>query len=561
MPVVQWLIKNVLARSANRSVNAFMKATSNLRETQQEWLLTQLRQHENTLFGEEHGFSTIRSIEEFQQQVPVSNYEYFEPYIEKVKQGETEALFSNEQVEMFALTSGTTQAQKFIPVTKDYVNEYRKGWMIWGAAAFRDHPRLLPKKKLVFASDFDEFRTEADIPCGSISGLTTTMQSPLVRRTYVLPPECSKIHDVETKYYLAWRLGLLQDLGVWISPNPSTHLNLARFGEDHGEQLVKEIFQGELSDRYEIPPQVRKAVKKHLKPQKSRGHQLDSLLEKEGALLPKDVWPNLGLIGCWLGGSLGVYVRHFPRYFGEIAVRDIGLIASESRMTIPIEDHTSAGILEVSIGFYEFIPVEEIESVSPTVLQAHELQEGKEYYIILTTSSGLYRYNIFDVVCCVGWFGETPMLEFRHKGSHISNITGEKLSEYQVVQAIETMVKQHNLPLGTYSLAPCWSDNLPYYGLFIEQPRGVTENQLSEFVMRLDLQLSQENLEYEAKRNSNRLAPVRFQLLPAGFWSAWDKQRLQNCGGTAEQYKHPALITDLDFHQTLKAASVPIPTS
>ena len=81
-------------------------------------------------------------------------------------------------------------------------------------------------------------------------------------------------------------------------------------------------------------------------------------------------------------------------------------------MTVPIHDRTTGGILEITSSFFEFVPLEEIDSPTPTVLESHELQEGNDYYILLTTSSGLYRYNIHDVVRCTGWHEATPVLAF-----------------------------------------------------------------------------------------------------------------------------------------------------
>ena len=123
-------------------------------------------------------------------------------------------------------------------------------------------------------------------------------------------------------------------------------------------------------------------------------------------------------------------MRNLPEYFGEVAVRDIGLISSESRMTIPKADGPASGCLDLTVAFFEFIPVDELESYWPTVLKCHELEEGQDYYILMTTNNGLYRCNIFDVVRCTGWFERTPLLQFLYKGSHISNVTGEKLSEH-----------------------------------------------------------------------------------------------------------------------------------
>src|SRR5205085_2774220 len=124
-----------------------------------------------------------------------------------------------------------------------------------------------------------------------------------------------------------------------------------------------------------------------------------------------------------------------PRYFGDNPVRDVGLIASEGRMTIPFEDNTPAGVLDITSHYFEFIPESEGDSSSPTVLGAHELKEGGRYFILLTTGYGLYRYHSHDLVRVTGFHNSTPLIEFLSKGAHFANITGEKLSEYESKRA------------------------------------------------------------------------------------------------------------------------------
>src|SRR5206468_6711794 len=134
-------------------------------------------------------------------------------------------------------------------------------------------------------------------------------------------------------------------------------------------------------------------------------------------------------------------------YYGNTPTRDIGLIASEGRMTIPMADGTPSGVLDVTSHVFEFIPEEEGESPNPTVLSAHELQEGRTYYVLMTTAYGLYRYNIFDVVRCTGFFNKTPLVEFLSKGAHFANITGEEVSEYHVTTAMGEVLRDMNLNL------------------------------------------------------------------------------------------------------------------
>jgi hypothetical protein len=245
------------------------------------------------------------------------------------------------------------------------------------------------------------------------------------------------------------------------------------------------------------------------------------------------------------------YLRHYPRYYGDKPVRDVGLIASEGRMTIPFSDATASGVLDITSHYFEFIPEEEASLPNPTVLSAHEVEEGKTYFIVPTTAFGLYRYHISDLVRVTGFYNRTPQIEFLSKGAHFANITGEKLSEYHVTQAMEHVLHELNLSLTAYTLAPCWHEELPYYGLFVEQSDLTNREQGPQLVELLDEQLRRVNFEYAGKRDSARLGAIRLELLPRGAWQTWAGQRLARTGGTLEQYKHPCLIADSEFRTSM----------
>jgi hypothetical protein len=244
------------------------------------------------------------------------------------------------------------------------------------------------------------------------------------------------------------------------------------------------------------------------------------------------------------------YLRQLAAYYGDAPVRDLGLLASEGRMSIPVEDGTPAGVLDVTTHYFEFIPEAEIGRPDPTVLGAHEVEMGKDYFIVPTTKAGLYRYHISDLVRVTGFFHQTPLIEFLGKGSRFANLTGEKLSEHHVTQAVDRVTAATGQPLTAYALAPCWDEAQPYYGLFLEEPDAADAARLRRFLTTLDSALGEQNIEYEAKRTSGRLGPVRAHVLPAGFWSQWDRDRVTRTGGSPEQYKHPCLIGDVEFART-----------
>jgi hypothetical protein len=551
----RWLLTPVgrlVGVPVRRQLARFERITHKPQQMQEELLARILARQARTQFGRDHHFDSIRRLGDFRRQVPVADYDYYEPYIARMRQGQFEALVAGERVLMFAMTSGTTAARKYVPVTPRYLEAYRRGWNVWGMKVFKDHPEVKLRPIVQLSGDWDEFRTEAGVPCGSVTGLTATSQKRLIRWLYCVPPECARVKDTQAKYYLALRLSVPLHPGMIIAANPSTLVNLARLGDQEKESLIRDIRDGSLSSNFDIPQSIRQAVGARLrKPNPSRAKELEEVVRRTGTLYPRDYWPRPCLLGNWTGGSVGAYLRHYPRYFGDAIVRDVGLIASEGRMTVPMADGTSGGVLDIDHHYFEFIPEAEIHSSHPTVLAAHELEEGGTYFILLTTSYGLYRYDIHDVVRVVGFHNHTPILEFLSKGAYFASITGEKLSEHHVTRAMIDVLREMDLNLSAYSVAPCWNDDLPYYSLLVERSDLEGDEQGIRLARLLDHRLGEGNIEYASKRETQRLGSIRLGLLPPGTWQQWDRQRLLRSGGTAEQYKHPCLISDMKFRDSM----------
>jgi hypothetical protein len=538
-----------------RQLRRFAVECENPEPVQTRRLLNILRKQTDTNFGFDHGFAFMGSVAEFRRQVPIAPYEYVSPYIERVQKGETSALLADRRVHLFALTSGTTASRKLIPVTDEYLRIYKRGWNMWGMKMYRDNRgRKVALRPIVqMVGDPEEYRTPAGIPCGNLSGYTAMVQKRLIRRQYAVPYLTGKIKDARARYYVALRFALHRNVSQFMAANPSTLVQFARALDAEKESLLRDLHDGRLRADLDIPPDVRARLERRLPRDPRLASRLGAIAEKLGRLYPRDVWPVEGtVINTWTGGSMGPYLRQLPRYFGEPPIRDLGLLASEGRMTIPLEGGTSSGVLDIWSHYFEFVPEGEIDSTQPTVLGAHELAEGKSYFIIPTTAYGLYRYHISDLVRVTGFFGRTPLVEFLGKGHRFANLTGEKLSEYHVTKAFDAVAARRTLHVAAYSLAPIWDDKQPYYGLFLEEPDAADAVALSRFLAELDRQLSVENVEYAAKRDSGRLGPLRAEIIPAGAWSEWDHNRLSQTGGSPEQYKHPCLIGDIGFRQTMR---------
>jgi hypothetical protein len=508
------LLGKVVRRPVLRHIAAFEEATKHPREVQETLRRRILAYHADTDFGRRHSFDQIRNLTDFRRHLAVAGYEYFEPYIARVRKGETRALLADDRVYMFAMTSGTTAARKYIPVTKQYLDDYRRGWNIWGLRTYRDHQDVRLRPILQMSSDPDEFRSEAGIPCGSVTGLTAQMQKRIIRWVYSVPACAARIKQTHAKYYAVLRLSMPKRVGMLIAANPSTMVNLARAGDQEKERLIRDIHDGTLCADVDVPADVRGELRSAFgRRHPQRAKELEEIVQRTGTLYPRDYWSSNCILGNWTGGSVGAYLRHFPRYFGDTPVRDVGLIASEGRLTIPVADGTSSGVLDITSHYFEFIPEDEIDSPNPTVLEAHELKVGGKYYILLTTAFGLYRYDIHDVVRVTGFYNGTPLVEFLSKGAHFANLTGEKLSEYHVTAAMNRTLGEMGRTLTAYSVAPCWNDEQPYYGLFVERGDFDSVDRSRQLADLFDRNLCETNMEYDGKRESRRLGAVRIEWL------------------------------------------------
>jgi hypothetical protein len=554
------LIGKPVAKRARRLAHAFLDQTRHAGDVQRELLLRRIARHADSQFGRDHFFGEIRTPADFRKRVPISNYDYHEPYIDRVRQGDSTALFGpGTDVLMFAMTSGTTNRPKTIPVTREALADYREGWTIWGITAFDAHKDMMRdglKSILQLASDWRESFTPSGIPCGAITGLTAHIQNRFVRTKYCMPAIASRIKDIESKYYVALRFSIYRDLGTVIAANPSTILAMVRLGDREKEVLIRDIADGTIDQRWQITADIRAALRAKTRRRRQKAaSRLEQIVNETGRLLPKNYWPNLQFLSNWMGGTMRAYLRGYPEFFGDAPIRDVGLIASEGRMTIPIEDGTSSGVLDIRHHYFEFIPEEQGDCAEPDTVEPTQLIEGRNYFIVLTTAGGLYRYNISDLIRCTGYHGRAPMIEFLNKGANYSSLTGEKLCEHQVIAAVEAAQRSMGVHLRSYLLAPNWGDP-PYYSLLVEE-RDIADSRIPErLVDAVERELRRQNVEYVSKRDSLRLGPIRLLQIADGSWVEFQKRRLVRSGGTVEQYKQPHLVPDLELAKTFRPLEV-----
>ncbi len=469
------LLEHLAARlaygHARRVYARFGQALQQVAAAQQRALARLLPLVRDSDFGRRFGLGRVRTPADLASAVPLLHYADYRPYMERLGAGDIRALFTPRQrILMFATSSGTTAEPKRIPVTPAFVQDYRRGWNTFGLKMLTDHPPAILRAILQSSGRFDAGMTPAGIPYGAITGLLARMQKRIVRRFYVGAPEIAHLDDPRARYYTLMRLGIVRDVAFAITASPATLIQMARTANELSEELIRDVRDGTLSSRIVTPAALGRKLSAGLRSNPARAAELARLRAQHGALRPRDYW-RLEFLACWTGGSMGYYLQRLAEWWGPIPVRDIGLLASEGRVSIPLDDHTPVGVLDVTSGVFEFIPAELAEAAAPPTLTPRALEVGREYAVVLSNTSGLVRYRLGDVVRVRGWLHQAPLVEFLYRAGRTASIAGEKLTENQVVAAINTARLALGMPEFDFVLAPCWDDP-PYYRLSVPGPSG-----------------------------------------------------------------------------------------
>lgn len=515
-------------------------ATNRPGNTQRQLLLRILKANANTEFGSAHRFDMIRSERDYRTRVPIRDFEGFRPFITRMLRGESSVLTRDQPV-LFAETSGTTGEPKYLPVTSRALRDEFALMRRWYHYALRDHPHLLGQQRLAIVGSAMEDETATGVPSGSASGMVFQRIPKRLRRRYVVPEWVARIQDYDARYFMIARFALGTRISFIATPNPSTLIRLADVVDQEKERLIRAIHDGTLG--VELPEgAIGPMAGAALAPQHHRARELQEFADQHGRLRPADCWPDLSLIGCWLGGSVGVQASKLQHHYGEVPLRDLGYMASEGHFSVPFTDGTPSGLPALTTTYFEFIPEEIADQANPETIPLEGLEVGKQYSIVITTASGLYRYDIHDVIEVTGSYGRTAVIGFVRKGSDMANITGEKLHVNHLLAAVEELRARFNLGVDHYRAVPDLENAC--YAVFLElTPGEAAEEITNEMVLALDQSLARLNVEYAQKRASKRLGAPRFHVVRPG-WAEAERRRFINVGRRDVQFKWKILCLE-----------------
>ncbi len=482
------LIHKAYSASLINSERQFINGLKEPLKTQKQLLKNYLKKNQNTAYGQQNKFSQIRSIKDYQDMVPITDYDALEPWIERIKKGESNVLTA-ESVFMFEKSGGSTGANKYIPYTQSLMREFTSATNPWIRDLYNQYPELGSTKHYWSISPAikSESKTDGGIPIGLDDD--TEYFGPLsrwaIQRIMAAPQSLKNISNWEGwKKQTALQLLKSETLGLFSIWSPTFLICIAEYIVDNFNELAIEL-------------------------SRDRAKLLCSLIIRFNSANTTEslepLWPKLGLISCWTDGESSQYIEQLRMYFPNTPIQGKGLLATEGVVTVPYKQSTESkgastrgAPLAITSHFLEFKDLND-DNVRPKL--AHELKLDAVYSPILTTAGGFYRYQLKDVVVCVDQLHKTPCLSFQGKADRISDLCGEKLHAKQVESAIKNAKAKTGLAIAFVMLAPIRSECRRYV-LFVET--NASAEAINDFTRSVEENLMQSH-HYSYCRNLGQL--------------------------------------------------------
>jgi sterol desaturase/sphingolipid hydroxylase (fatty acid hydroxylase superfamily) len=529
--ILNVLLRVKMKRNRKRFASELEGDTQHIKEQQEQLLLQLIRKNENTAWGKKHDFSSIVSYQDYQKRVPINTYEELRSWIMEQAESRGGGHLMQEPIVMFNQTSGSTAQPKWIPVTQDTLDglQYTQQLSTW--LQYEYAPEAFEGHIMGIVSPAIENMSPYGLPIGAASGHFYKNMPRLVKRKYVLPHSVFEVKDYSAKYYLILLLALQhKDITYLGSANPSTFLQLNQILNQRKWELLRDLKKGKPMGVAEvIETKLFNRVSELLRPTSQRCAELERLFEQEDIEI-KQAWPHLKLLVTWTCGSCGIALKAALKLMPEnIKVADLGYLSSEFRGSVAYRFADQSGLPTYQQHFFEFVEKDKWENGVSEFLMLHQLKQNSDYYVFVTTPSGLYRYNMNDILRVTGFVNQCPLIVFQQKGNGACNITGEKLYENQVVDAFQSM----NWNAMFYQVLADVEQS-KYVG-FVEwhsQPESAKE----ELAAMMDAALRERNVEYDEKRASGRLNGFELRYLPTGTF-AEIKGRAVEAGQKEGQFK------------------------
>ena len=442
-----------------------------------------LERAQGTAYAADHGLNGVHTLEEWRAVAKASLYQDYQPYVEREMDGEKGQLY-NAETAMYVATTGSTGNMKYF--LESTAGNVAKDFMMTVRGLYLRH--TLPIIANMQAKNLT-ITNYAPLDNGHDKNTLTVRASGQTARNIRKRTGTMNILSVEfwettgitarDRDYLIAVYALNEAMFSKVCCNNLIHFGriLDRIAAE-GQQMIEDIRTGEFS--VPMPDDVRETLRGEFSPNPARADALQEIYNRHNCLLtcPDDIeaiWPELQAAMGWLAASVGRDAREVLRRLPKkVKCHDMGYGASEGKLTIPMKLGSATGACAPFNCFYEFLPVEQSGEKDAQPLCMWEVEKGKYYELMITTYSGLYRYNMLDVVKVVDFVGKTPVVLFCGKSTDSIMLDTGVIYGYQIAdtaQAVERqlgiefdLVQAFGTPLG-YSLILETKADAPYHAI------------------------------------------------------------------------------------------------
>lgn len=506
-------------------------------------------------FGRRHGFAGLARIDDaaaliaaYQQSVPVRTAREMQGDLDAVYAGRWQALCPSPPL-WFAMTAGSTGRFKYIPVTAEYRREVGRSSLIFNGALEACHPELRRLKTQFLVGSAEGGRSPAGVPQGFASGFNYRNLPWFVRRRFVVPYPVFTLADAEERGYAAGRI-LMDDprLGVLCAISPVNLINLREALDRNAERLIADVAAGTLTVSGTAPLHVAWRTR----PDPARAAALAAARRADGTLPSRRLFPALRVLVSWQGGNMGYYLDALRAAFDVHELFEFPISASEGVFAVPLRPNEAGGALAVTSHFLEFLPD---GGDGTAALRADQLEEGRDYRVVVTNAGGLYRYDMEDVVRVTGRHRATPVIQFVSKKDRQVSVSNERITELDVTVAMREASRRCGRWFPEFLFVPC-SDRR--YRVVVDGA-GTDAGGLGALAGELERQLRHAAKGYDFEREDALLEPLQLVVTARGEL----REYLARHGAKGDlpnaQVKPMHLTPEFDAHGAFTVASTHAP--
>ena len=547
--LITWILVKSMILVGNINLRTMHRNTKKARELNEKLLMQILRDGENSSYGREHHFSEINSADDYRRMVPVTTFEDYRPYIDRMIENNEEDALTSLPLVGYAQTSGTTGASKYIPLTQKAVNFYKRYTLLTMMALADSYRRkttgkgIKPSRGIFMCLDFNDYLPNGR-PATNV-GEVAAKQLGFVFPYILNPPftHLFRLHDIDSKYlYLRFGLENRDNLYIFALFFNSVS-DLMEYLKANWEVLVDDIEKGTISDISRVSDEIRPLLMKVIRPNPGRAAELRSEFGKgfDDTIIER-IWPNLSVIYA-IGTTVYLpFANNVRRFTGNIPFHQSIYGASEGLFASPDELNVERKLMLVDGCFLEFIPVEEEEQTGEVkTLLVDELEVGKEYEMCITNMAGLYRYRFGDIVMVVSYMNQCPYIIFCRRRGNLINVAGEKTSETDMEYVIERISKEAGVDIFNWVVYVSTDTRPAHYTLVLENPEG---KDLTGYADLAEEAMGEANLRYHYWQNIGYVGRITIQNQRPGTHAEWAEMRV--AGGTAPTQVKPVRILDTE---------------